>query len=191
MQPFKFIEIPDYDNLVAEILKFLSEKTTALSNPDRGMNTEATWNWIDPYQLLKNVPALYNWIYKEHGLAVQYVALIGLTPEAENLLHTDNDLPDGRLDVRILLPLQNTAGSVTRFYDVPTDQIEKRTTPDGTIYKAITGPGPFPIIAELELTKPIVFNSSIPHDVIVNKASGFRLSMAIGFMDPPYSWLDD
>ena len=190
MQPFKFIEIPDYDNLVIKILTFLNEKTTALSNPDRGMNSEATWNWIDPYLLLKNVPELYNWIYKQHGLAVQYVALIGLTPDAENLLHTDNDLPDGKLDVRILLPLQNTAGSVTRFYDVPADQIVKQTTPDGTIYKSITGKGPFPIIAELELTKPIVFNSSIPHDVIVNKAAGFRLSMAIGFMDPPYDWLE-
>jgi hypothetical protein len=190
MHPFKFIEIPNYDALVVEILKYLNEKTTAISEPKSGMNPEATWNWLDPNPLLDNVPALAQWI-TQHGLVVRYVALIGLTSRAENLLHTDDDLPDGKVDVRILLPLQNTSGSITRFYDVPPDQIVAQSTPDGTIYKAIVGEGPFPLISELELTKPIVFNSSIPHDIVVNRQAGFRLSLAIGFIDPPYSWLED
>jgi len=179
MHPFKFIEIPNYDALVVEILKYLNEKTTAISEPKSGMNP-----------LLENVPALSEWI-NQHGLVVRYVALIGLTSRAENLLHTDDDLADGKIDVRILLPLQNTSGSITRFYDVPPNQIVAQTTPDGTIYKAIISKGPFPLISELELTKPIVFNSSIPHDIVVNKQAGFRLSLAIGFIDPPYSWLED
>lgn len=190
MHAFKFIEIPNYDALVVEILKYLNEKTTAISEPKSGMNPEATWNWLDPNPLLENVSALSQWI-TGHGLVVRYVALIGLSSRAENLLHTDDDLPDGKIDVRILLPLQNTAGSITRFYDVPPDQIVPQTTPDGTIYKSIISNGPFPLISELELNKAIVFNSSIAHDVVVNKQAGFRLSLAIGFIDPPYSWLKD
>jgi hypothetical protein len=190
MALFKFIDIPNYDSLQLKIKDYLYNKTDVITNPGSGMNPEAFVNFLDPIHLLENVLELNEW-FTGHKLEALYVNVFGISPKAKNLLHVDGDLDNGNRDVRILLPIQNTEGSFTRFYDVPKELIQERISSYGAKHKVIVGDGPFPLLGELSLTKPILFDSGIPHDVIVNKESGYRVSMAIGFKKAPYHWLDD
>jgi len=190
MAIFKFIDIPNYDKMLLTIKDHIINKTEVLSNPRPGGHDNSFANMIDSDQLLSDVPELRNWLFN-HGLIVSYVVIFGINPMAKSLLHADSDMPNGNRDVRILLPIQNTEGSFTRFFNVPADQLLTTMNNDGIRYKTIIGNGPFTCLDEVELTKPIVLDTSVPHDIIVNKHSGYRLSMGIGFENPPYDWLND
>jgi len=190
MTPFKFIDIPDYDSMLLKIKNHITNNTDVFTNPIPGGHPESFANMLDKNSLLENVPELREWL-SIHNLIVSYVVVFGINPIATNLLHADNVLSNGDSDVRILLPIQNTKGSLTRFFDVPSDQFLPAINSIGTKYRSIIGTGPFKLIDQVELIKPIVINTGVPHDIVVNTESGYRLSMGIGFENPPYHWLED
>jgi hypothetical protein len=190
MAIFKFIDIPNYNSILLDLEDYLKNKTDVVSNPIPGGHPESFANMLDKYNLLENIPELREWL-SIHKLIVCYVVVFGINPIAKNLLHADNVLPNGDNDVRILLPIQNTKGSLTRFFDVPSDQIVSAINSNGTQFRSIIGKGPFKLIDQVELIKPIVINTCIPHDIVVNKDLGYRVSLGIGFENPPYHWLED
>lgn len=94
---------------------------------------------------------------------------------------------DERANARLLWPIRNCAGSYTRFFDVADSDIEYRTGGQGDKkfgYYHIKNPRNAVMIGSVELTQPIVFEPSIPHDVLSNvDCKEPRLTMTLAFVN--------
>ena len=172
MKVFDFLDIDNSELISKKILEYSSN--TSLS---------AFWNFLNIEQLLCFVPELDQWL-QQHSLVPNVMAITKLEPTGKSLLHVDYDP-----SVRVLWPIQNCTGSHTKFFDVDPMYWEKWYTAANVPYYAVMDSGPFKLLADVELTQPIVFNPGIAHSVDPNINLGQRISFTIGFKNPPDHWL--
>jgi hypothetical protein len=102
-----------------------------------------------------------------------------------------NNIAEVRLDCVVFVSPQDvTTGDILlgTSTNAVTDIVAYRNSLPSTSY-AVMDSGPFKLLADVELTRPIVFNPGIAHSVDPNINLGQRISFTIGFKNPPDHWL--
>ena len=125
-------------------------------------DSDEYWNKIDYMDFIRNSPSL-----------IQYINLLGLKLRECAILigyedglgrHTD----EGPIIAKINIPILNTKDTYTEWY---TDSGEQ--------------------IARVEIDKPVVFNSSIAHQVVMGETARTpRIMLACMFFKDPLEYLE-
>jgi hypothetical protein len=120
------------------------------------------WNKIDYIDFIRNSPSLMQYI---NGLGLKLRECAILIGYEDGLgRHTD----EGPIIAKINIPILNTQDTYTEWYDG-----DKQ-------------------IARIEINQPVVFNSSIPHQVVMGEqARTPRIMLACMFYQDPTDYLND
>jgi hypothetical protein len=171
VQTHKFLNIPNHEHVSNAVYDYVVNHTEILQKP-------VFWNWLDPEQVLTHVPDMARW-FESKGVKPVLMALIYIEYTASDLTHIDVDP-----SFRVLWPIRNCAGSHTIFYNIDRKYF-RRIHDHGAIYWELIKPdAPRKTMDFVELTQPVVFNPTLPHNIVLTqKLHGPRLSLTIGF-DP-------
>ena len=168
----KFLDISDHQAVSDEIYEYLITEV---------LNKKSFMYYIElPIsRVLLCCPLLVDFLNK-HYLTPTLMAIIVADSKEESLpIHRDND---GSMPfIRVLWPIRNCQGSRTRFWNMP-DNGRLTTDSNGVIYTEFPNIQGRELIAEFELTSPVLLNVSIPHSVHPNPdLPGLRISFSMGF----------
>lgn len=97
-------------------------------------------------------------------------------------IHDDGAYFKGFLnDARVVVPISNTAGTKTRFYetDHPGNIIDERG--EGKILYRLWDNEDCTEVTNYELTKPVIINTGVPHSIDGNTNEYHRISMGVNF----------
>jgi hypothetical protein len=153
-----------YHKLECDNLVTIQQETLLWINQHPELfETKEFWNKIDYVDFIRNSPSLMQYI-NSLGLKLRECAiLIGYEDGVPK--HTD----EGPIIAKINIPVLNTQDTYTEWYN---DQGEQ--------------------IARVEIDQPIVFNSSIAHQVVMGKqARTPRIMLACMFYKDPTDYLSD
>ena len=168
---YKFLSVPDHEQISQSVYDYVINHTSILQQP-------IFWNWLDTDSVLTHVPLLSNWL-KQRRLTPVAMAIIYVLEDRETL-HADTDFKY----LRILWPVANCAGSVTKFWNIDRQQYRRVDLTDDVWYYPFAHSSEHEQIGQFELTAPVIFDTSIPHSVHPNETfTQARLSLTIGF-DP-------
>ena len=173
MKPiYKFLNINNHQEISNEVYQYIVDHTQVLL-------LENPFVLKDIGQMLNYCPLLNDFlnIYK---LIPKKLAIILVFPKnSENSMHKDLDGADPY--VRILWPVRNCQGSITKLWQVPDDAGTLINT-NGIVYTAFPWDQPREQIDEFELLSPVLFNASCAHSVhSAPESTQTRISFTIGF----------
>lgn len=121
------------------------------------------WNKIDYIDFIKNSPSLIQYCTSLKLLLRECAILIGYEDGVGR--HTD----EGPVVAKINIPILNTQDTYTEWYNEQGEQI-----------------------ARVEINKPVVFNSSIAHQVVMGETARTpRIMLACMFYRDPTDYLND
>ena len=155
MKCYKKLDIPNHSLISDQMYDFVVNKTTILQK-------NIFWTYVNAHQVFDQIPDLKT-ISDSLKIDVDAIAVIWAPPGLEGAIHIDY----GR-DMRILWPIKNCEGSYTRFFKVDPSHVKVARLPNNEPYYEITQPEPYEVLDELELTQPVVFDSSIAHGIYTN-----------------------
>ena len=184
MIPFKELECDDIEVISSKIYKFLESSTDLISSGTLG------WQFLDHKKLFKEVPELIKFFAK-YKLIPNSASVVILTETGQLPLHVD-ELP---VVAKINLPVSNTKGWANRWYSVSEEELascEKITNQFGNQVELLSSipATSFKLVAEiLDLAKPIVFNSRIPHEVVRIDGATPRIIASFTFFNEPLDLL--
>ena len=142
-----------------------------------GYTLEEGWNDIDEATCLRSCPSLMKYI-KDLKLAPRDIACTYLTRHLD--LHVDAKPVVAKLNI----PIQNCVGNINYWYDEDISYRRLKLDNFGREVPDLQGWTPnSDIITHQFFTKPIVFNSQIPHGVKI--AYGPRIVLSITFFNEP------
>jgi len=174
MKPiYKFLNINNHQEISNEVYQYIVDHTQVLL-------LENPFVLKDIGQMLNYCPLLNDFlnIYK---LIPKKLAIILVFPKnSENSMHKDLDGADPY--VRILWPVRNCQGSITKLWQVPDDAGTLTVDTNGIVYTAFPWDQPREQIDEFELLSPVLFNASCAHSVhSAPESTQTRISFTIGF----------
>ena len=185
LKPYDVIDCEQQKVITEKTLEFLRNSTNLLDSNDLEL-----WNKIDTKDLLKAVPEI-NVFYRSLGLKIKEIAFTVWNSQDDVGLHID-ELP---IIAKINFPIFNTQDTYNEWYTVP-DYLFQTVTPMmnhfGSYFYNLTTIDLTQCskIAEIELTKPVVFNSQIPHKIRIGANAQFpRVVMVCMFFNQPLSWI--
>jgi hypothetical protein len=116
-------------------------------------------------------------------LPISRPVLIRVPPNTRSAIHTDERPKDAVLAINI--PLINCDQSLTEFWKTDNDSaFIRKLTPNFVPFYEID-PNKCQKISEFVLTKPIIFDTSIPHSVH-NYSNQIRFGISIRFKKDPW-----
>ncbi len=187
MKCYYQLECNNLKDIVSQTLNYLSKNTTLLDP-----NTKTYWNKINTVDLVRHVPALMEY-FKTLNLKLREVAVLVANENVPGIpLHVD----EGPLITKINIPILNTKNVFTSWRDIPPSVIDQLPTMKNAFQVSVpdfthVDHTQYPLLAEIELTQPIVFNSSIPHMVKVTEDTVYpRIVLACMFHHELTSYLD-
>ena len=167
-QTHKFLDISNHRAISDAVYDYVVNHTEILKNP-------VFWNWLDADGVLQHIPALAQW-FENQNVKPTVMALIYVEYPAFDLTHIDEDP-----SLRVLWPIRNCEGSHTIFYKIDQKYFRK-IFKDGATYYHLRFGAPRETIDFVELTQPVVFNPTVPHNIVLNRElDSPRLSLTIGF----------
>ena len=186
LKPYAVIDCEQQEIITEKILEFLRSSTNLLESKDLEL-----WNKINTGDLLKAVPEI-NIFYKGLGLRIKEIAFTVWNSRNDVGLHID-ELP---VIAKINFPILNTQDTYNEWYTVP-DQLFQTVKPivnhfGSTFYNlSCIDLQQCTKIGEIELIKPVVFNSQLPHKIrIGNNAQFPRIVMTCMFFNQPLKWIE-
>ena len=187
-KPFEFLDIPNHSQVSEEMLQFVEQHTDIVNDCPQ------FWNPVDISTVLAHVPSLKHFLAQIKLIPIQISVIVFDPSTMYTRIHSDP------LDtyVRLLWPVKNCLGSVTRFYDIPQHlmvegnktewkdiskkHLDHYTNVDqGVYYPPLNSE--WPVIDQLELSAPVAFDGSVPHGVYPAAEPGIRISFSV-FFDP-------
>ncbi|MDC1281545.1 hypothetical protein N8Z09_02705 [Methylophilaceae bacterium] len=153
-----------YHKLECDNLVTIQQETLLWINQHPELfETKEFWNKIDTVDFIKSCPSVVQYTLS-HNLRLRECAiLIGYSQGVSR--HTDQ----GPLIAKVNIPILNTHDTYTEWYTEDNKQL-----------------------ARVEVNKPVVFNSSIPHQVVMGKqARTPRIMLACMFYKDPTEYLSD
>jgi hypothetical protein len=176
MQPiWKFLEIDDHQAISDEVYQYMLDHTSMLDN-----HLTTFYNEMDIFQVLNYTPSLRKFL-SDHGLVPEFIAIIIVLPsDHPDNLHADQLTPY----VRLLWPVKNCLGSVTKFHDISRDLFREEADKwaSTSAYYRPTVKKDWPVIDQFELTQPLVFDVSVAHEICAApNTTEPRISFTIGF----------
>jgi hypothetical protein len=116
------------------------------------------------------------------GLEVTHSILICANPRRRSGIHVDYRAD--KLKLALNIPLKNCNDSITEFWDSGGTEPEHSITSINVPYKSYKIEN-CQQIAEFRLTKPVIFNTKIPHSVN-NLSNKPRLAISLRFKEDPW-----
>ena len=190
LKPYHQLECPDeLQKIISDkAVDFLKTKTDLFSRLDK----LSLWNKLNSVDFIRHVPELVKY-FQSFNLKLREVSVTVCHSKTDAGLHID-ELP---VTVKINFPILNTQGSRNIWYSVP-DNIMSQVTPIinsfGTAYYNL---GSVDLtkckkLADIEVVKPVVFNSQIPHMVDITNCLAFpRLVLTCMFFNEPVDFLKE
>jgi hypothetical protein len=178
MKIYKFLDIDNHEEISGLIYEYLKNHTNVLANqwPNEFLNHE---------HFLEHVSSVAQ-IIRNMNLQTLRASVVTRLPGQYGGVHIDDDKT-----IRILWPVKNCKGSLTKFFNVDESYVTTEFGPGGDRYFLIDQAAPLIQIDQVELTGPIVFCPWIPHGVWTNaEYLENRITLCIGFTRSPTELLD-
>ena len=190
LKPYHELECPDdLQKVISEkVINFLQTKTDFFTRLDE----LSLWNKLNSLEVIRDVPELVKY-FQSFNLKLREVALTVCNSNRNAGLHID-ELP---VTAKINFPILNTQGSRNLWYDVPDElmsQVKPIINEFGSFYYNLDSVNldKCKKIAEVEVLKPIVFNSQIPHMIDMSQCQEFpRLVLTCMFFNEPINFLKE
>jgi hypothetical protein len=180
LKPYAILDCPDQEIITERTLQFLRTQTDIFSQ----LENLSLWNILDTKQYVRAVPEFAKWA-RSLGLYINSVYFTVCNSNQNINLHTD--LPPNV--AKINFPILNTKDTFNCWYKVTDEQLKDYAhTVDTLGYYHFKGAdlNDFEKIGEIEMTKPIAFNSQIPHMVRLSEGKHFpRLVLSTIFLKEP------
>lgn len=185
MKPCHELECHNLADIQAQTLDYITTRTDLLQNTDTGF-----WNKINTVDFLKRSPALLRY-FASLKLSVKETALLVLHHSEPLKLHIDE--PPSVCKINI--PILNTQDTYTCWYRIPEHMIQE--APSFVNPFGVTLPdygqldlSKLELLAEVEVVRPVVFNSQIPHMVRVGADAKLpRIMLACMLFQEPIHYL--
>lgn len=133
--------------------------------------------------LLSTCPSLRQAL-KDAGRQLVYAATIMKRSDEPIFIHVDH-MPG--VQARVLLPIENTEGSYTAFYQ---NHVPLKDDAFQSSYRAYTArPEDCTEIERVHMVQPIVLRITTPHAVICNPTSGPRVTLTLRLDKDPVDLL--
>ena len=183
---YKFLNVQNHQQVSQEVLAFLEQHTDLLNECPQ------FWNPLEIKTVLTHVPSLMKFL-KQHKLFPTEISAIIFDPQT---MYTRIHADPLQTYVRILWPVKNCLGSVTKFYDIPKELLTEGTQTDwkdpnkvhldhytnvdqGVYYPPLDRE--WISVDQVELSAPIAFDGSVPHSVHPAPGKDIRISFTIFF----------
>lgn len=170
------------------VMEFLTTQTDLFADLDN----RSLWNKLDTVALVRAVPELVGY-FETFGLKLKEVAVTVCNNTNGAILHID-ELP---VVAKINFPILNTEGSKNLWYRVPKellDTVNPRINEFGAPFYNLStiDLARCKKIADIEISKPVVFNSQIPHMIDTSQCRAFpRLVLTCMFFNQPVDFLKE
>jgi len=190
LKPYHVLDCdPDLQRTIADsVVTFLQTQTDLFADLD----SRSLWNKLDTVALVRAVPDLARY-FLALGLKLKEVAVTVCNNTEGAVLHID-ELP---VVAKINFPILNTQGSLNQWYRVPTElmsTVEPIVNEFGSKFYDLRSIdlAQCEKIAEVEMLKPVVFNSQIAHMIDTSQCSTFpRLVLTCMFFNEPVDFLKE
>jgi hypothetical protein len=188
MRPiYKFLNIDNHQVIGDEVYQYVVNHTDRLLDSHYFVDHTV-------HHMLSYCPLLAEFLNSRHLIPERLATIVCANNDIVSM-HKDNDGVDSY--VRILWPVRNCQGSMTKLWQVPDGAGKLTSDTNGILYTEFTMDQPREQIGEFELSLPLVFDASCVHSVHPNTdLDGHRISFTIGFdKDLPISksikaWFD-
>jgi hypothetical protein len=194
-QVYKFLEIDNHQAISDDIYNYLVNHTELLK-----FQNYCFFNHISPIHIVQHVPSLKQFL--DNNCLKPIMAGVILVPPVPPDLEKSNlhvDVVDPY--VRILWPIKNCQGSLTKMFNIPREclkLISKENAVSGAQsnpenaqdrFYQIVGDQNWPLINEFELIQPALIDTSVAHEVqYAPGTTEYRISFTMGFdQDLPIS----
>jgi hypothetical protein len=185
-KPYKFLNVQNHEQVSQEVLAFIEQHTNLINNRPQ------FWNPVEIKSVLRHVPSLKQLLTRCKLIPIEMSVIIFDPATTYTRIHAD----PLETYVRLLWPVKNCQGSVTKFYDIPKELLVEGTETDwkdpseihldhytdvdqGVWYPPLDRE--WPQIDQVELLAPIAFDGSVPHSVHPAPGMDFRISFTIFF----------
>lgn len=186
MKPFHTLTCNSLSEIQQQVLLWIQSKNPSVLTSNR------LWNKINTSDLVKSCPALIQYC-RSLNLKIREVALTVVNTKQDADLHID-ELP---VTAKINIPILNTENTFNRWYEIPAELLaatppvinefgKKYYTFKNVDYSKLRQLG------EIEILTPVVFNSQIAHNVVLNDGCRFpRIVLSCTFLKEPLHFLAD
>lgn len=177
-----------YHDIECDCLEKIQEESLHWIKTHTDLLTDAPqfWNKIDSKLFLLQNPTLVKFCL-DKKLSIREVAVLITTDDVT--LHVD----EGPVVAKLNVPLKNTKDTFTEWYEVPElNDIKSVESPFGNPFLDLQNVdlAKCKKINEVELVTPLIFNSSIPHRVVIGpKAELPRVVISCMFYKEPIELL--
>ena len=189
LKPYHQLDCPD------DLQKTIAEKAIEYLKTKHGiLNTQkpSLWNKLDTVDFVRAVPELLQY-FKTVNLQLRELAFT-ICVNTENVgLHID-ELP---VTAKVNFPILNTQHSENLWYSVPAElmaQVKPIINKFGAAYYNLNDIDldQCQLLASVEVLKPVVFNSQIPHMIDLSKCQSFpRIVLTCMFFKEPIDFLKE
>jgi hypothetical protein len=189
LKPYHQLDCPD------DLQKTISEKTVdflKVKYDILNLKKPSLWNKLDTVEFVRAVPELLQY-FKTFNLQLRELAFTLCVNDQNACLHID-ELP---VTAKINFPILNTRNSLNLWYSVP-DELMSQVKPIinrfGSAYYDLRDIdlGQCQQIASVEILKPVVFNSQLPHMIDMSKCQSFpRVVLTCMFFKEPVDFLKE
>jgi hypothetical protein len=190
LKPYHFLDCePELQATIAQrAVDYLRNQTDLYDD----LPSRTLWNKLDTREVVRAVPELAKYFHSL-GLKLKEVAVTVCNDNSGAGLHID-ELP---VVAKVNFPLLNTLGSRNLWYRVPNElmsTVKPTINEFGSSYYTL---GSLDLdqcekIADIELDRPVVFNSQIPHMVDTSGCKQFpRLVLTCMFFNEPVDLLKE
>lgn len=179
MKPYQFVNVNRVEEISSKLYNYVVEKTDILDK-------KWDWNTLDYKEVLNFIPELKEECNKIIPAPITMLSIVHRNPGASHGVHIDVS----NYNYRLLWPVKNCQGSYTRFYNLNGNKIVTSYGKQGDEFKTISRDYPLIEIDAMELIKPVIFNTQVPHGVFTNPdCAEPRLTATIGFGNFPIETL--
>jgi len=189
LKPYHQLECPD------DLQKTISEKTIDFLKAKHdilNVKKPSLWNKLNTAEFVRAVPELAQY-FKTLNLQLREVAFTICVNNENAGLHID-ELP---VTAKINFPILNTQDSLNLWYAVPKELIDQVTPIVNKFGSVFYNLGDIDLgrcqqIASVEVLKPVVFNSQLPHMIDVSRCNSFpRIVLTCMFFKEPIDFLKE
>jgi hypothetical protein len=165
------IDIPNFENIYAELLSYTLDQLPRFKE---------AFNHLSLQDMMKNCPLTNEW-FTSVNLKPRVCALI-IQPVGANIKGTHTDTQSNALALNF--GIKNTKNTHTSFYKVVSGNIIQKTLPNGITWDNYEQ-AQLEEIARVDLQKPTIINTKIPH-AVHNSTDEPRVSISFRFVEDPY-----
>lgn len=187
MKTHHVLRCQQLENIQHETLEYLTKRYD-LGNQS-SLKT-SLWLKINTIEFLKNSPSLLQWA-QDLNLKIRETAITVINDIEGAKLHID----EPPVVAKVNIPIQNTQNVLNEWYSVPADIIDKiepilNEFGNPFYWLSEVDLSKCTLLDSIELTTPIVFNSSIAHRVVPQQGCQFpRVVLTVMFFNEPLDYL--